>query len=286
MKIGNVALVSVVVVLGAVTGCSARADGEDDGRLSESESLLISDADDANENEDTLEGAIEEPLSGADPSDPGSPADGDTDDAVMGKVRTNPGRWFKPAGCITTTIVGNVATHVFAGCTGPYGLVSFNGTITSTYERGGAALTVTHEATDFKVNGASVSGKRVVTYTRSGTTITRTRKGSWSGATKSGVPITHTADFTMTYDPTTKCITREGSGTTTIGGRELSIDVAGYKRCGVGSLGCPEGGTITLSRTKSENAASVTVEFLGGRQVRYTGPRGGRLTRLLICRSA
>ena len=70
---------------------------------------------------------VEEPLSGADPSDPGTPADGADDDELLGKIKTNPGKWFKPAGCITTTLAANVATHLFNGCSGPYGLANFNG---------------------------------------------------------------------------------------------------------------------------------------------------------------
>lgn len=285
MKVSNVAVVSMLAVLGLVAvGCSAKNDdGSDEGQLATSESLLVEDDSEAADEDETMESGVEEPLSGADPSDPGAPADGTDDAELLGKVKTNPGKWFKPAGCITTTLASNVATHVFAGCTGPYGLVDFNGTVTSTYVRANGALTVTHEATGFKANGAAVSGKRVVVYSKSGSVITKHRTGSWTGTTKKGKAFAHDADFTSTWDSATKCVTRDGSAQTTIAARELSRSVTGYKRCGIGSLGCPESGTIVLERTKGDNTASVTLKFLGGRDYSVTGPKGGTFNRKLLC---
>ena len=80
------------------------------------------------------------------------------------------------------------------------------GTVTSTYVRGNGTLTITHEATGFKANGASISGKRVVVYTKSGTLITKHRTGTWTGTTKKGKDFSHDADFTVTYDTAAKCI--------------------------------------------------------------------------------
>ena len=285
MKLSNVALVSTMAVLGLVAvGCAAKTDNSSDGNLGTDEAQLVADNADAEDADDTMESAVEEPLSGADPSDPGAPADGADDSELLAKIKTNPGKWFKPAGCITTTLAGNVATHLFNGCSGPRGLANFNGTVTSTYVRGNGSLTVTHEATGFKANGAAISGKRVVVYTRSGAVITRHRTGEWTGTTKNGKPFTHTADFTATWDSSTKCITRDGSAQTTVALRELSHSITGYKRCGIGELGCPESGTIVLSRTKASGiSASVTIEFLGGRDYTVTGPKGGQVTRSLVC---
>ena len=285
MKLANVALVSTMAVLGLVAvGCAARTDGaNNDGTLGTDEAQLVADDSEAQDQDDSMESGVEEPLSGADPTDPGTPADGASDAELLGRIKTNPGKWFKPAGCITTTLAGNVATHVFKDCTGPYGLVSFNGTVTSTYVRGGGSLTITHEATGFKANGASISGKRVVVYTRSGLVITKHRTGEWTGTTKNGKTFSHTADFTATWDGATKCVTRDGSAQTIVASREFSHSITGFKRCGIGSLGCPESGTIVLERTKAGTSASVTIEFLGGREFTVTGPKGGKVTRLLVC---
>jgi hypothetical protein len=285
MKVSNVALVSMMALLGLLAvGCAAKNDGgSDEGLLGSSESLLVEDDSEAADQDEAMESGIEEPLSGADPTDPGAPAEGADDAELMAKVKTNPGKWFKPAGCITTTLSGNVATHVLAGCTGPDGLVGFDGTVTSTYARGAGTLTVTHEASGLKIDGATVSGRRVVAYTKTGTTIARHRTGSWTGTTKRGKAFSHDADFTATWDSATKCITRDGSAATSIASRELARTVSGYERCGIGRLGCPESGTVVLERTKGDNTASVTLQFLGGRDFTVTGPKGGKFNRKLVC---
>ena len=285
MKLSNVALVSTMAMLGVVAvGCAAKNDGSSEGNLGTDEAQLVADNAEAEDENDTMESGVEQPLSGADPSDPGTPADGTDDADLLAKIKTNPGKWFKPAGCITTTLAGNVATHLFNGCSGPFGLASFTGTVTSTYVRGNGSLTVTHEATGFKANGAAITGKRVIVYTRNGSVITRHRTGAWTGTTKSGKPFAHTADFTATWDSSTKCITRDGSAQTTVASRELSHSITGYKRCGIGDLGCPESGTIVLERTKASGvSATVTIEFLGGREYTVTGPHGGKVTRTLVC---
>lgn len=290
MKLANLALVSTFGVLGVLAiGCaSAKPDDKsnNDGPLASSESQLVEDGTEASDLEDDLQAGVEDPLSGAAASDPGSPAEGATDAELMDKVRKNPGLFFKPAGCITTTVNGNVATHVFNDCTGPYGMVHFNGTVTSTYVREPGKLTITHEAKDFHLNGATVSGKRVVVYTKNGTVYTKTRNGEWTGQTAKGHPLSHTASFTSTYDASTKCITRDGAATTTIGGREFDWSISGYKRCGIGSLGCPDSGKIILSRTKGGDTASLTIEFLGGPSYRVTLPSGRQVNGKLICRAA
>ena len=113
-------------------------------------------------------------------------------------------------------------------------------------------------------------------YTRNGALITKHRTGVWTGTTKNGKAFSHAADFTVTWDSATKCITRDGSAQTTIAAREFSHSITGYKRCGIGVLGCPESGTIVLERTKGGRHASLTIEFLGGRDFTVTGPRAAR----------
>lgn len=288
MKPANLALVPVTLLGIFAAACSVESNDPPalDGTLGRSESQLVEDDAEAAEMDEDLEVGLDEPLSGAAPEDPGSPAEGATDAEVMEKVRTNPGRFFQPAGCITTTIEGNVATRVFTNCTGPYEMATFNGTVKSTYAREAGKLTVTHEATDFQINGATVGGKRVVVYERSGTTVTKTRTGSWSGTTAKGNAISHEASFVTTYDAASRCLTRDGSATTSIGGRSLTRSIDDYRRCGIGRLGCPESGTVVVTGTRDGQSLSVTVEFLGGRSYRVTGPNGRQATRQLLCRPA
>jgi hypothetical protein len=197
-------------------------------------------------------------------------------------LKTNPGKFFKPAGCITTTVEGLTATHVFDNCTGPYGLATFNGTITSTWTKSPGKLQVVHSATDFKINGSTISGSATVSWSKNGTVYTKTRKASWTGKTGKGKDISRVVDYSATYDAGTKCVTRDGTATTTIGGRGLESSIQGYKRCGIGALGCPEGGKITLTAVKS--GASLTIEFQGGRDVVVTRPNGRVVTFKILCR--
>jgi hypothetical protein len=274
---------SLLAFVTVVAGCTARAtnDGEDHGRLGTAEAQLVSDDEAADQSDGELEAGLDEPLSGASPSDPTPPA---TTDELMERVRTNPGLFFQPAGCITTTIQGNVATHVFQDCTGPQGLRSFNGTVTSTYVLADGKLTITHTAQDFHINGATISGSRVIEYTRSGSLITRKRTGRWYGTTAGGLAITHEADFVATYDALTRCVTRDGSATTSIGDRTFERSIDGFRRCGIGRLGCPESGMVVLSRTRDGSTLTLSIEFLGGRDVRITRPNGDVVTRQLACR--
>jgi hypothetical protein len=269
----------------AVAGCRAKTEEDDAAEeLGETEAQVVLDDEEADGLDQDLEVGLDEPLSGAAPAEPAAPPDAATQEEVLERARTNPGLFFQPAGCIQTTVSGNVATHVFTGCTGPHGLASFNGTVTSTYVLEAGKLTITHEATDFSINQATVSGKRVVAYSREGTKITRVRTGSWSGTTGQGNPITHEANFTATFDVAAKCITREGSATTSIGGRALSRTLTNYERCGIGRLGCPNSGTLVLARVKDGVEKKLTIEFLGGRTYRVTGPNGNSVERQLACR--
>lgn len=286
MKLANLALMSALALTFSTIGCAVKHQDDSEGDLSTSEAQLVSDSEEASDTDDELESGLDEPLSGANDSDPGTPPDAADDADLMTKERTNPGSFFRPAGCLTTTVSGNTVTRVFDDCTGPYGFVHLTGTIVSTYTREAGKLTVTHDTTGFKINGATVTGTRTVVYTRSGTVVTRHRTGDWTGTTGKGNAIAHTADYTMTWDSASKCITRDGNSTTTIGGREFTASVTGYERCGIGSLGCPNGGKIVLSRTKGGDTAVVTVEFLGGAAYRVTRPSGVQVTRRLLCRAS
>jgi hypothetical protein len=175
--------------------------------------------------------------------------------------------------------------HVFKKCRGPWDLAELDGTVTTTYERDDNKLTVTHTAEGFTANGASISGSRVVVYTREGSVITKNRTGNWTGKTAKGKDISHQASFLTTYDLATKCISRDGSATTTVGGRSFERTVDDFKRCGIGRGGCPVSGKITLTRTKAETSLSLSVEFLGGRDFRVTRPSGKQVSRQLLCRA-
>jgi hypothetical protein len=286
MKLTNLALLSTVVFFGAATvGCTAKSGDTTTGAesLGTSESQLVEDDAESDDTDADAEAGLDEPLSGATPTDPSSPAEGASAEDIAAKVKANAGKFFQPAGCITSELAGNVAKHVFKGCSGPWGLAGFDGEVTSTYSFADGKLTVTHAFAGFKANGASLTGTRVVTYAKEGTKIVRTRTGEWSGTTKKGREITHKASFVATWDPTTKCVERDGAAQTTVGAKSFDRTLTDYKRCGIGKGGCPQSGTLALSRTKSGDSVSLTIEYLGGTAYRVTRPNGTQVERRLVC---
>jgi hypothetical protein len=291
----HVVIFSAALLL--VAGCRAKTTSSsstpttDDGSLGTTEDALTADNDQSQEAEDDAEDGIENGLSGASPSDPGTPADASDTTGLDVKIKTNPGLYFKPAGCIVSTRLSpGVWNHVFTNCTGPNGKVTYNGTVKSTWTVSASTLEVKHEATNFTVTGkkvtATFSGSRDVTYTRQGTLITKHRVGDWNGTIASvadpskSAPWTHHADFTSTWDSASKCYTRDGSAENSIGGREFGRKVSGFKVCG-GIFACPQSGELELDR--KDGTVTITVTFLGGTKVEITGPKGNSVTRTLLC---
>lgn len=264
------------LALVTVIGCGGRRSGPETEGLGSEASALVEDNTEVDETEGDLEDGVEEPLSGA---PLGDEVDATLDaDSLAEKARTNPGIFFKPAGCIESTRTGSVVTHVFKGCTGPHGLVSFNGTVTSTWTKIANGARVVHAAKGFAINGATVDHSVTIDYTKIDGVYTKTRKGSSTGTTAKGRPIAHTADYVTKFDANTKCIKRDGSSQTTIGARSYSRSIKGYERCGIGSFGCPNSGTITLDTPRLD----VSLAFPGGAVVDIT-VNGKSYRRGLLC---
>jgi hypothetical protein len=292
---------TVAVLLLAAVGCRAKttsSDG-DNGSLDTSQAALVADNDDSDSMEKASDDA-DDGLGGADESDPGAgPSGGATTGggpvsdltSLDGVIKTNPGRWFKPAGCITSTRVSaGVWTHVFKDCQGPHGKATYNGTITSTWTVSAGQLEVKHTSSDFTATTdkitATFSGSRDVTYTHSGTVTTKHRVGDWTGTftknddpSKSG-PWSHKADFTDTWDSSTKCYTRDGSAENTIGNREFGRTMSGLKICG-SIFACPSAGELELDRKDGSVRITLTVVDTG--EVEITGPKGNSIKIHLLC---
>jgi len=273
-------LALAALTLALPVGCAGRNSGSDTSGLDSESSALVDDNAETDDTEGDVEEGIEEPLSGATVGGEVEVAAADAE-TIAEKARTNPGVWFKPAGCIVSTRAANVVTHVFTNCTGPWGMASFNGTVISTWTKIANGVQVQHVAKGFKVNGATVDHTVTIQYTKVAGVYTKTRKGASSGTTAKGRAITHNADYVTTFDPGSKCITRNGSSSTTIGAREYSRSIKGYERCGIGLGGCPKSGTVTLSRPKVQ----VELSFPGGQEVDIT-VNGKKFRRALFCNAS
>lgn len=261
-----------------LTGCAGQSTGADTSGLDSETAALVSDNAEVDETDEAAEVGIEESLSAGSTLDPSASLE---PDAVAEKSRTNPGIFFKPAGCIVSTRAANVVTHVFTDCTGPYGLRSFNGTVTSTWTRIPNGYQVVHATKGFKINGATIDHLVTIQYTKVDGVFKRTRNGNLSGTTAKGAAIKHTASYITTYDADARCVTRNGSAQSSIGPREWSRSIVGYVRCGVGYLGCPESGTVTLDGPKHD----VTLSFPGGAWVDIVVD-GKKFRRALFCNAS
>lgn len=265
-------------VLGLATGC-ASSTTDDDSELSSSESALLADDDEAADAEEDIEVGLDQPLSGADPSTPSAPPT--LADFVV-NIRKNPARFFTPTGCLTSTVdeANKTATHVFNDCTGPHGLKTYNGTVTTTWKVVSGALVIRTSSDEFHINGKTISGYRELTFSRSGNVITRHRVGDWSGTTGKGAALKHEADFTVTYDASTKCLTRNGNATTTRGSKQHTRTVVGYEVCGVEFRGCPKAGNVTIKNGENE----LDVQYEGGTNATISRPKKAKkLLKKLVC---
>ena len=274
----------------AVAGCSSTPTSTGDS-LGSSQDLLVADSESDDEDQqsedaadDALGGAADEAELEAGPN-PGS----DTPDAIVEKVRTNPGKFFQPAGCITTTIDKSsgqkIATHVFNGCTGPQGKHKFTGTVVATWSSPSSGqIQVVREAKGFQIeriaDGVIRTVDRTVTvvFEKNGDVYSKNRVVKMSGTSSTGKTFSRDANWNVSFDASTKCLTRSGTATTVFEGRELTRTLEGVKRCGVGPLGCPDAGKITLTRKKGQGEAaediSLVIEFNGGRDITVSGPAG------------
>jgi hypothetical protein len=269
-------LLASLVSIALVPGCALRS--QSSGELGTSDQLLVADNQESNDTDDDLESGVDEPLSGAESAE-ASPAAPKDASEHMARVKSNPGRFFQPAGCITTSVVGNVATHVFNNCTGPKGLRTFNGTVVSTWTIADGKLTVSHQSQDFQINGATISGSRIVTYVRKGAVVDITRDGNWSGTTASGKAISHVASSTAVYDPAKQCLVVNGHAQSSIGKRDLSRTAKDVTVCGLRRRNCPSSGEVVLTR----EARSVKISFLGGQNAEASFPNGTTVDFKMAC---
>lgn len=273
----SVLLALVAASLGLATGCASAT--EDDSELSSSESALLADDEESADAEEDVEVGLDQPLSGADPTAP-SAAPTLADFSV--NIRKNPGRFFTPAGCLTSTVdePNKTVTHVFNDCTGPHGLKTYNGTVTTTWHTSGGALVIRNSSDEFHINGKTISGYRELTFSRSGNVITRHRVGDWTGTTGKGAALQHNADFTVTYDTSTKCLTRNGTASRTRGSKQHTRTVVGYEVCGVEFRGCPKAGNVTIKNGENQ----IDIQYEGGTSATISRPKKAKkLFKKLVC---
>jgi hypothetical protein len=183
---------------------------------------------------------------------------------VQGVVGAALGAELIPAGCVTETTGTGTVTYVYAGCTGPWGLVHLNGTVTVTYSSTGPDdLTLKFSSTNFEINGATLtSWNAEADITANGNNRTMVWTASLAGTTKSGRDFSRTNDKTITWNVggATTCIGINGTSQGTVTGHDLKTTVVSYQRC---AGACPQAGSeITIQN--EDNGKEVDVKYDGG----------------------
>jgi hypothetical protein len=260
-------------------GCAGHKTTTTESGLSSDESALLADGNDGAQAGDTASAIVSVPLLPITKAELVANAD------AAATAAATSGTFFQPAGCVTATRAANVITYVFAGCTGPFGLVAVNGKITATITAGTApsSVDVAVKSEGLTLNKAAVEQSATAHVSWTGTTRTVQWDGQYHGATTGGRPIDHTASYTSSVDSATSCVTLSGTGTTTVGGRGLKNLVTDYTRCGDRSV-CPKSGEI-ISTIQGGllDGKSIKVEFVGGNHADVTGFFGHVYHVVLAC---
>jgi len=181
-------------------------------------------------------------------------------------VAEKPTSGLIPAGCATKTLAANVVTMKLDGCTGPFGKVVMNGTLTATFSK--SADDTLH--VDVASGSDLVANDRAVTYqahadvTYDGTTRHLVYQGASSGTTKRGKDFSRQTDLTVDTDTATHCATIDGTSNGSIGKYTIDLTIQGVHGC-TGS--CPSAGSAHAEISGPlVHDASLDVSFDGSNE--------------------
>lgn len=154
--------------------------------------------------------------------------------------------------CATSVVSGATVTWTLAGCAGPYGIVTTDGTIEAAYHlvSGDLAATVTIDATT--AGGAEMQVTAEVVYRVDGAAQSIAVESSATGRGSRGTAFGRSGTYTVATDGT--CVDVDGTWS---GVSDWTLDVRGYHAC---TGACPTG---TVTRT---GALAATLTFDGTSQ--------------------
>ena len=267
-------LALLVVLGGAAVGCQsgAGADSVDQATQLLSDDGASADAADQ-ESTGALTDATFDAVSSAEPAASVSALVAAPLLAVDAGCRTRAKDPNDPAGVIIT----------LHDCTGRFGVHHVSGEELVHFSKGeGGVLHADFHSEGLTVDGrpASHTASADVTFASGARHVAW--QGSWSTVDARGAAVDHTSDLTIDVDTSTHCRTRNGTGATTVGGREIDSSVQDLVVCrdADGDAGCPTG---TVIHTGKASGKSLTVSFDGSDQASVTTPRGQTFDRGLTC---
>ncbi len=194
------------------------------------------------------------------------------DEAVDGKCRTRAKDPNDPSKVIIT----------LNECKTRFGRHSASGTIIVQFSQGADANTL---QAVFTSQGLTIDGKPATHSATADIMIDgMTRHIEWNGGfdtvSDSGEAISHTSALTIHVDKATKCRTRNGTGQTTVGDRQMSTTFTDFQVCrnDMGIRMCPTG---SVSHTRGDK--SISVAFDGSNVAVVTTPKGNTFEKSLLC---
>lgn len=204
----------------------------------------------------------------------GQPASTTPEQLAMSAI-ARVGSRFKPQGCATATQTGATVVYTLTNCTGPFGLVKVNGTLTAVYSRAaGGGVQVVITGTGVKANDATMDVNSTVIATQAAGVKKAQVTIDGNGTGPRGNSFTRKGAYTLTYDTQSECLTVDGTWQTGSARVGASTVVSGYKRC---KGTCPAaGGSIVHTTVRND---VVTLSYDGTATAKYssTGGRSGSL---------
>jgi len=176
-----------------------------------------------------------------------------------------------PPGCAAVSITNFDSVHVeFDDCSGPFGLAHLSGGIDAVFSIAeGKVVIDLDDSDDLTLTQHPVDYQAHAVVESIGQQVTLGWEGHWQADTANDETATHDSKLTIVSDVLTRCVTLDGTASSTIGERGLDWTVDGYAVC---PITCPSGGVVTATGKKSgvtativfDGSASATVDIEGG----------------------
>lgn len=156
-------------------------------------------------------------------------------------------------GCVTTTTEGRTTTWTFAGCSGPFGLVSVQGQLVATYALTSGGIHAVVHGEQLMANALELDFEADVLYqVEDGVQVLDVQSAS-EGVGPRGYSVSRRGDYRLDWDGA--CLGLDGDWTG-VRVNAWSLNVAGYRRCGAE---CPAAG----GRVTREGAGTLVIGFDG-----------------------
>jgi hypothetical protein len=191
--------------------------------------------------------------------------------------------FFQPAGCVTSTLdkANKTVTHVFNGCSGPFGLLHLTGTVTVEHNAPSASeLDLTISASGFQINKATVDHwQATAKIVASGTTRTMTWDAQLSGKGARGEVFSRKNHKTIGWTLGAGCISVDGYSDGQWASVNLHTDVKAFQWC---RGACPNASSeVTIKNVDSGKTIDLT--FDGDATATFTSADGSKKEIQLAC---